>query len=193
MKWGLALCFLVLTVKCFSQTKTVDGIIFDKDTKDRVAAVSIHNLNNGKIVYPNLKGEFKVEAQPGDRLVFNKQDYYPDTVKVLDYSALAVYLPRTGIKLQEVTIRDSALSPDKKFNALKQSYPQLYGSSANPDALSFSPGSGAGIGIDAIYNAISKKGREAEHLRQTIERDYQQETIDYRFNRTYVGMITGLK
>jgi hypothetical protein len=204
MKWGLIFCFIVVVADCFSQdktvtapvpgnAKTVSGIVFDKESHDRIATVSIHNITTGIVVYDNLKGEFTIVAQAGDRLVFARAEYHPDTVKIKDNMPLAIYMAPLAIRLREVTIHDTAFSPERRLMATKQQFSKAYGSLAYNDFLSSSPGSGAGLSIDALWNAFSKSGRNAERLRNTIEADYEQNTIDFRFNRTYVANITGLK
>jgi hypothetical protein len=193
MKWGLVLCFLVLTVKCFPQEKTVAGIVFDKNSKDRVATVNIRNITTGISAYDNLKGEFKIEAKAGDLLVFSKFEYHPDTIKVVSEAPLAIYLAPLAIQLSEVTVHDTVLSPLMRLHATKQEFSKAYGSLAYDDFLSTPSSGGAGLSIDALWNAFSRSGRNAEKLRGTIQHDYEQNTIDFRFNRTYVGNITGLK
>ena len=90
MKWGILLIAMLRAFSCFAQgtqpaaNGTIEGIIFDHDTKDRVARTIILNINTKKFWYNNLKGEFKVDAVPGDKLVFSKQDYLPDTVLIKD-------------------------------------------------------------------------------------------------------------
>lgn len=180
-------------LKCFSQDKTVAGIVFDKESKDRIASVSIHNITTGIAVYNNLKGEFSISAKEGDQLVFTRQDYHPDTVRVQNNASLAIYMGRLAIQLKEVTIRDSVQTPETRLEATKREYNKAYGSLAYGDFLTSPSNGGAGLSIDALYNAISREGRNASRLRQTIENDYEQNVIDFRFNRTYVGNITGLK
>ncbi|WP_428328232.1 hypothetical protein [Mucilaginibacter sp.] len=193
MKWLPFLCFMLITLKCFSQEKTVAGIVFEKENKERVASVSIHNITTNISVYNNLKGEFKILARAGDVLIFTRQDYKPDTVKILNNDALAIYMVRLAIQLHEVTVHDTLLSPEKRLEATKNDYTKIYGSLAYRDMLSTPSSGGAGLSIDALWNSISRSGRNAEHLRQIIQSDYEQNVIDYRFNRTYVGNITGLK
>jgi hypothetical protein len=94
--------------------------------------------------------------------------------------------------LKEVTIRDTALTPEKKLAATKRDYSKAYGSLANHDLLNIS-GGGVGLGIDALWNAFSRSGKNAKRLRERIDQDYHQDVIDYRFNRTLVANITGLK
>lgn len=189
---SLFLLFCILSLHAFAQEKAVSGIIFDTDSKDRIARTNVLNLSTKVSVYNNLNGEFKIDALPGDMLVFSKADYHADTIKVKDFVPLAIYMKRMAIQLKEVTILDSLLDPRKRLLATRSEYSKAYGSLASNDFLTVGP-SGAGLGIDAIYNAFSRSGRNARHLRETIQRDYTQNMIDYRFNKTLVGRVTGLK
>src|ERR1700761_8822096 len=110
IKWWMLLFVMNAAVNVFAQDKQsgqVEGIVFDKDTKEREARVLVLNLNTGKSWYNNLKGEFTVDAKTGDKLVFTKEDFVPDTVEIKSSSNLAIYMQRTAIMLREVTIRDS--------------------------------------------------------------------------------------
>ncbi|MEZ2336024.1 hypothetical protein AB6735_10335 [Mucilaginibacter sp. RCC_168] len=193
MKIWLLLFLCTLSATVFAQQKTVDGIVFDKDSKGRIAKVNVLNATTGKSVYNTFKGEFNIEAKPGDVLIFTKPDHYADTLKLQNNTSLAVYMKRSAIQLKEVFVRDTMLNPQKQLDATKRDYTKLYGSLDNHDLLTVAPGMGAGIGIDALWNSLSRSGRNAEKLRGIIERDYKQNVIDFRFNRTYVGNITHLK
>lgn len=192
MKSGLLLCFLLICNRCFCQDKTVAGIVFDNDSKSRIATVNVSNITTGISIYNNLKGEFKIAAKQGDLLVFTRLGYHPDTTKIGNDLPQAIYMERLAIQLKEVTIHDSTLTPEQRLELTKQDYTKIYGSLAYRNFLSTSSG-GAGLSIDALWNSISRSGRNAAHLRELIQQDYEQEVIDYRFNRTFVGNITGLK
>ena len=151
------------------------------------------NVATGKSVYNNLKAEYKIAANIGDVLIFSKLNYFSDTVKIESYKSLAIYLKRSAIQLEEVKIKSVIVNPEQKLAATKRDYTKLYGVLDDKDILSVSPGEGAGISIDALYNMFSREGRNAEKLRQTIQSDYYQDVIDYRFNKTLVMRITGLK
>lgn len=193
MRFGLFLLLAVMALNGFSQDKPLEGIIFDKDSKERLASINIHDINNHLTVYDNLKGEFNIKASVGDLLVFSRQDYNPDTVKVQSNQPLAVYLVRTAVQLKEVSVHDSLLTPEQHLAKLQDEYAKVYSPSLNPDFWATDPYSGIGISIDAIWNSISREGRDAAALRAQIERDYEQYTIDYRFNKVLVSRVTGLK
>lgn len=185
------LCTLHLSA-VFAQSKTVEGIVFDGTTKERITKVNIVNLSTNASIYDNLKAEFKIAAQQGDLLVFSKEGFFSDTIKVKDEQSLLVYLKRTAIPLRPVYITGRFLSPQNQLEANKKLYNKAYGSLADHDLLSFGSG-GVGLSIDALYNMISREGRNATRLRETIDRDYHQSVIDERFNSVLIASITGLK
>jgi hypothetical protein len=193
MKFWLFLCFVALSVKAFSQERVMAGIVFDKSNKFRVAKVVVKNLTTGESVYDNLNGVFSINAGTGDLLVFSKSDYYDDTVKVENHIPIAVYLSKPPNQLREVTIRDTAMTPEKKLAATKQEYSRAYGLLANKDMIGVGGTGGAGLSIDALWNSISREGKDAAKTRAYIERDYREDVIDYRFNRKLVTRITGLQ
>lgn len=193
MKRLLLLILLnMIFLPAFAQQKFTEGLVFDAVTKDRIAVVQIVNLRTGETMYNNLNGVFKVTSQPGDDLVFSKADYFNDTIHVLNEMAQIVYLKPTGITLKEVNIYNTVSSPRSIMAKNRSQYSKAYGAIANKDLLSFSGGN-VGLSIDALYNVFSKEGRNASHLRDLLEADYKQNTIDYRFNKTFVGRVTGLK
>lgn len=189
--WLIVLLFPIPVMAAFAQDKTIDGIVFDNNSKERIAKVNIVNNRTGESYYNNLKAEFKVKAQTGDVLIFSKTGYFNDTVTVKNEATLVVYLKPTSRELREVTIR-SLVTPLDQFNKTKKDYTKIYGHLSDKDLLSSISGQGAGLSIDALWNMVSKEGRNATHLRAIIDQDYHENIIDYRFNRTLVGSITGL-
>jgi co-chaperonin GroES (HSP10) len=96
-----AMKFWVLTILCavqlsgaLAQDKPVEGIVFDKDSKERIAKVSVLNVRNSSTMYDNLKAEFKIMARVGDILIFSKTGYLNDTLKVGTDASIIVYLKR---------------------------------------------------------------------------------------------------
>ncbi|WP_299286963.1 hypothetical protein [uncultured Mucilaginibacter sp.] len=190
--WLWLFCFFVFFGKVYAQEKQIQGIVFDYNTKERIAKVFVTNTRTKANIYNNLKGEFTVNVRLNDVLIFAKTGYFNDTVKVTALQTLPVYLKRSSIVLREVTIKDSVLTAEKQRDANKKEFSQAYGVLANKDLLTVGS-NGAGIGIDAIYNMLSRRGRNATKLREIIDRDYKAKVVDDRFNPIIVGSITGLK
>ena len=194
MKWRFIVLLLAISARGLAQDKNLAGIVFDKDTHDRIASVKVLNVTSGAVVYNNLTGGFKIAAKPGDKLVFSRYDYHTDTLTLKRDTSLIVYMARLAIMLREVSIRDSTTNnPEKRLARTKNEYSKIYGSSSYRDFLNTPTYGPAGISIDAIWNSFSREGRNAAHLQGQIEADYHQNVIDFRFNRSYVGKITGLK
>ncbi|MDB5121375.1 MAG: hypothetical protein JWN56_2593 [Sphingobacteriales bacterium] len=193
MKKPLYLLFLILltAAKLFAQDKPVQGIVFDKDSKQRITRVYIYNTRTSKGFYNNIKGEFKTNAQHGDVLVAALQGYAVDTASVGTSNTIIFYLKRTSIYLREVTVRDTVESPNEKLAENKTAYKDAYTKGDTGDMLHLGPG-GVGLSITSIYNLLSRQGRNARHLQEIIEQDYKESIIDYRYSKSLVNSATNL-
>lgn len=185
--------FAGIALSSSAQDRALEGIVFDKSSNERIAKVNIYNPRTKQSVYNSLKAEFKIKAVTGDVLIVSKQDYYNDTVKVTAADILLVYLKPSATLLKQVNIRDTMKSPLQRYQATRSEYSKAYGSNAYRDMLTLTPGLGVGLSIDALWNSFSREGRNAARLQEVIERDYRESEIDYRFNKTFVANITGLK
>ena len=125
-------------------------------------------------------------------IISSLSGYKNDTIKIANQTALVFYLRRLAIRLPEVVFRDSALSAKAKYEETKKEFNKLYRLGNNKDLLNIGP-NGAGLGIDAIWSAFSKEGKNARRLLEIMERDYQNAIIDQVFNRELVNRTTGLK
>jgi hypothetical protein len=186
------LCLIYCTFTAFSQEKSIGGIVVDKDSKFRLSRVNILNTRTQQKVFNNSKGEFFIDAKDGDMIISSLSGYKNDTIKIANQTALVFYLRRLAIRLPEVVFRDSALSAKAKYEETKKEFNKLYRLGNNKDLLNIGP-NGAGLGIDAIWSAFSKEGKNARRLLEIMERDYQNAIIDQVFNRELVNRTTGLK
>ncbi len=198
MKKLLLYIILLLGIvhRTYAQDRPVQGIVFDRDTKLRLTRVYIYNTRTEKGFYNNTKGEFNATLRTGDVLVAAVQGYLVDTVRVGDASTVLIYLKRNVVQLKEVIIRDSTKSPADRLKETRQEYEGAYRRGSTKDLLTLGGGNnlgGAGLGIDALYNLVSRSGRNARELQRVIERDYRESMIDYRFNKSFVARATALK
>lgn len=181
--------------KLYSQDKQVQGIVFDAGSKQRLTRVYIYNTRTEKGFYNNIKGEFTTTAAPGDVLIAALQGYGVDTIKIKTDPTIIFYLKRNSILLNEVSIRDSSLSPDERRTIMRREYKDTYRKADPQDILQIGGGNGAGgagIGIDALWSLLSKEGKNARYLQKILERDYHDSMIDYRYTKSLVSRVTGL-
>ncbi len=181
--------------KLLGQDRPVQGIVFDKDSKQRLTRVYIFNTRTGEGFYNNTKGELKTNAQTGDVLVAALQGYGVDTISVKSESTILFYLRRNSIQLQEVVVRDSVKTPADQLKQSQEEYNTIYTKGAVKDIFQVggaNGGGGAGLSINALYSLLSKEGKNARMLQKIIERDYRDAMIEYRYTKTLVNNVTGL-
>lgn len=187
---GLLFLFTICCTQLFAQTKKVPGFVVDKETKLRLAKVYIYNPSNDDGIYNNNKGEFTTNAKVGDTIFAALSGYGMDTIVYKGQSAIIFQLKSLSIKLKEVQIYGKALTPAEQYaNKLKE-YKYATDKGSTKNMLNFGP-RGVGLSIDAIYNLLSRQGKNARHLQAILERDYHEEIIDYRFRPDYVKAVTG--
>ncbi len=181
--------------KLLGQEKQIQGIVFDRGSKQRLTRVYIYNLRTSKGFFNNSKGEFTTTAQQGDILVAALQGYGVDTLSVKNQNTILFYLKRTSIQLPQVNVYDSLKSPKSKLKQTQKEYKDAYTKGSLKDALKIggsNGGGGTGLGIDMLYNLLSKEGRNARKLQEIIERDYREDIINYRYTPGLVSCATGL-
>ncbi|RYD80798.1 MAG: hypothetical protein EOP55_01175 [Sphingobacteriales bacterium] len=184
--------FFSLSAMLFAQTKPVQGIVIDKETKQRLAKVYIYNTRSGDGLYNTTKGEFSTFAVPGDTLVAALSGYGVDTVVFKGQPAAYFQLKSLGIRLRDVLIQQKKLSPQEQYEKTIKEYRYATQRGSSKDLLNLGTG-GVGLGIDAIYNLLSRQGKNARHLQKVLEKDYREDLIDYRFTPGLVQQVLGLK
>lgn len=184
--------FTVFSGIAAAQKKTVQGFVIDKESKQRLAKVYIYNSHNDDGLYNNNKGEFTTQASVGDTLFAALQGYGIDTMVYKGNNAIYFQLKPLAIQLREVSITGSLITPRERYDQNLRDYKYATDRGSSKDLLNLNS-RGVGLGIDAIYNLLSRKGRNARHLQAILERDYREQIIDYRYNPAFVGRALRIK
>ncbi|WP_316754985.1 hypothetical protein [Pedobacter aquatilis] len=184
--------FFGLSAMLYAQTKPVQGVVIDKETKQRLAKVYIYNTRSGDGMYNTTKGEFSTFAIPGDTLVAALSGYGVDTIVFKGQPAAYFQLKSLGIRLRDVLIREKKLSPQEQYEKTIKEYRYAKQRGSSKDLINLGNG-GVGLGIDAIYNLLSRQGKNARHLQKILEKDYREDMIDYRFTAGLVQQILNIK
>lgn len=192
MRFLLACIFLFNTVSAFAQQKAVQGFVVDKDTKLRLAKVYIYNSSLDEGFYNNTKGEFVAPVKLGDTLFAALSGHAMDTVVYRGQSAIVFQLRSMGIRLKEVSIYGKAKTPQELYKSKLDEFKYKLDKGSSKDLLNLGQ-RGVGLGIDAIYNLLSREGKNARHLQQILEKDYKEQVIDYRYNPNYVRNLIDIK
>lgn len=182
---GLFLLFSLLSIKIVAQNSGVQGFVVDKESKLRLAKVYIYNSTNDEGIYNTPKGEFAIKAAVGDTLFAVLQGYALDTIVYKGQKAVYFQLKSLGINLKEVAIIGDKYTPRERHEKSLKEYKYALDKGKAKDLLNLGMG-GVGLGIDAIYNLLSRDGKNARHLQKILERDYKEAIIDYRFKPDYI-------
>jgi len=190
MKSLALLFFIFISSSLFAQTVPVQGFVIDKESKLRLAKVYIYNSANDEGTYNNLKGEFTTLAKVGDTIFAALPGYAMDTVIYHGKGAIVLQLKSLTIKLNQVEIYGKKPTPQEQRTKTLLEYKYALDKGSTKDLLNLGLG-GVGLGIDAIYNLLSRQGKNARHLQEIIEKDYREAIIDYRYKPEYVRAVLG--
>ena len=190
VSWYSLLLFGYLIFQANGLSAQVSGLVVDQDTRYRLGKVFIYNPANDEGVYNNFRGEFMIDAQPGDILIAAVEQYFIDTLTVPENKVVIFSLKRSSILLPEVSIV-MVKTPEARLKENMEKFSKAYTQGARGDFLTVGP-TGAGLSIDAIYNLFSGEAKNARRLQKIIEQDYQESVIDYKFSKDLVADITGL-
>lgn len=184
--------FLAANTAFAQQRKPVAGFVVDTDSKIRLSRVYLYNPGADEGVFNNLKGEFYINAKPGDTICAAVNGYAMDTLIYHGQNALVVQLKSLAIRLKEVNIIGKKPTPQEEYQQNLEAYKTKIALGSTKDMLNVGP-TGVGLGIDAVYNLISKDGKNARRLSAVLEKDYREAIIDYRFKPDYVKSIIPIK
>lgn len=186
----LLLLAILFPFAIFGQ-QSIDGLVLDKETQQRIAKVYIQNLGSNTHIFNNTRGEFSLVLSKGDVLLASKEGYFNDTLIVADQKVLIFHMRRSSIYLKEVLVV-ARKSPEEILKQRKSEYDRAY-KLADPGDLFTVGATGAGLSIGNIYNLLSKDGKNARRLTELIQKEYQENVVDSRFTPDLVQRITGLK
>ncbi len=178
----------IFATQSIAQSGMLQGFVVDKDTKLRLAKVYIYNATKDEGIYNTTKGEFNIKAAVGDTIFAVLQGYAVDTIVHKGQKAVFFQLKTLGISLKEVAILGKKLTPLEQYTQMQKEYKYKLDKGKAKDLLNLGT-NGVGLGIDAIYNLLSREGKNARHLQKILERDYKEAIVDYRFRPDYVRRV----
>ena len=169
----------------------MQGIVFDKATKQRIGKVFVKNDQTKDNAYNNARGEFDLHVRDGDVLIASKEGYFPDTIVYQGEKVLMFHMERSSIYIPEVQIV-ARKSAEEILKQQREAFNKAYNLAEPGSAFSVGP-TGAGLNINTIYNLFSREAKNARKLTQVIQREYENNVIDSKFTRDLVHQTTGLK
>ncbi len=181
------LFFLVLAgnIALAQKEFIMNGVVFNNDSKLRLALAEITNKRNNYGVGSNDIGLFQIRAEIGDTLVITKRGFSDKEIVITSTKDLVVYLNR-GVTLNEVVI--NGFSKKQELDAIKKDFKNkgsFYG--GKPPFLSFlfTP-------LTALYETFGRTPKNARRFGNYYVTELQQTKVDQFFNRSLITQHTGL-
>ncbi len=193
MKNLIALLFLILvslSSNLYAQT-LVSGIVYDRESKQRLGEVQIKNLSTNVLLFNDSRGEFSLKAQAGDRISIRKLGYVGDTLTFNNQQALIINLTPAVKRIDPVQVYGRR-SPDDVLKEIKRDYKKAFDLAQPKDYFTVGP-TGAGVSIDALYSLVSREAKNARRFTQHIERIHEENIVDFYFSPDLVRSLTGLE
>lgn len=162
-----------------------NGVVFSKETNDRIALCEIYNLRNNYSVGSNDIGLFTIKVKIGDTILITKRNFDDKKIAITSTNSIAVYLTR-GNTLNEVLINGS--SQKQALNEIKQDFKNkgsFYAGKPPFLAFLFQP-------LTALYETFGRTPKNARRFNNYYNTELQQTQIDRYFNRTVINQQTGL-
>lgn len=157
----------------------ISGIVFDQASRKRLAQVELSNLTNQAKVISSDAGEFVINAQINDVLVFRRPGYRSDTVLITNLKPLRRYMVTDKNTLKTVVITDN--------RSLREQYAQAF-NKANPILLK------QGRGLLFYPSSIfSREGKQARYFVRMIKREEKEKIVDRRFNLKTISALLPIK
>ncbi|MDF2431497.1 MAG: hypothetical protein JWP44_1128 [Mucilaginibacter sp.] len=174
-------CF---SLKAFGQKEfTIHGVISRNLSGTRVAQVIITNLRSKDIMESDDVGWFSIKAEIGDTLLFNKKDYTPQKIAIINTGDLPVSMLPV-ITLNQVTIQGQ--SKRQELNEVMSDY-RKQGTFYNgkPPVLSFltSP-------VTGIYELFGKTPNRAKRFAEFSKGEQEYAEVHRRYNVAFVKRVT---
>ena len=176
---------------CLQGQIRLEGIIYDQESKDRLGRVQIYNTRTHERIFNNAKGEFRLDVDPTDTLVFMKDGFFADTLSVPKNPILVLSMLRDFRYIQPVRV-NARRSPVEVYEESKRMYRDAYNLADAGSLISVGP-TGAGLSINAIYNLLSKDGRNARRFTAYMQQVYEDNVVDSIFTPDIVHNLLGLE
>jgi hypothetical protein len=175
-------------------SKNLYGRVKRQLTTEVLPNVTVFNTTRSKINRSDAGGNYRIDARPGDTLIFSSAGYLPDT----NYIAAWMFEEKDGFNIwlrPNIVSLPSALV-DQLSNYEKDSlqrrddYVWIY--MQHQDAIVSDSNMTQGFGLSFDLNFFSEHQKEKRRLRKRLAIEEKDFYIDFRCPPAFVERITGL-
>ena len=167
------------------------GKVYDAQTDSTIAGVNVFNLNTKQSARSGSDGSYTIVASEGDRIMFSRIGFRPDTATVIYSMLLALHevaLYKEIITLKNVTVTSSyqmdSLSRRNYYNDIYARQPGITGLNT--------PSYGFGVSISPL-SYFSYRAKQKRQLKKRLLKQEEESYVDRSFPKEWVAKLTGLR
>ena len=180
------LLFLIAISASGQVNFVLKGLIFRTATSQRIAKVSIENKTADKLVYSDALGNFSINANIGDTLIFKKEGFSEQEKVIAVKQNLVIYLNAAQVLAEVVVKEQSKKLEQQEILDGYRSKGVFY--NGNPPLLVyiFSP-------LTALNELIGKDANNAKRFGNYVARENAENNVDTHFNPTIIRTAVKIK
>jgi len=187
------LLFILPGFAGFAQT-FLSGSVRKRENQETLSSVNIYNKTQRKHALSDEQGNYRIEAQAGDTVLFSFVGYRMDTVRITSTILAAQFPVLMDIRpasLQAVTVGDMT---NYQMDSLerRQMYAWIYEQEPQPVIERQRQGDGVGVELNVIPHGSSEV-RQRLRLKKRIIKEEEKHYVDFRFSPEYVSHLTHLQ
>ncbi len=169
------------------QLLNIKGIIFKKNSSDRISQAVITDMKNQVVMMSDELGGFTIKASAGDTLQITKNSFTPQKIVVTNANDIAIYM-QPVIQLGEVTIKGQTTR--QELNGVVNSYRAkgLYFDGKPPIWAFINPFGGSPI--TAFYELFSKDAANERRFIRFSKNEMEAVEVDRRYTKDLVKSVT---
>lgn len=171
------------------------GKIRDMGNAEILIGVTVTNLNSHETNLSDLGGNYRIPSQPGDTIMFSSAGYHSDSLITESFQfgkANSVFLRPNIVLLRSVKV-DETNKYRSDSAERREDYGFIY-NKKHPVKLwnEKRPGDDPGFNFSPI-GYFSMKEKQKRKLRERIIQEEKDYYVDFRFSRSRVSQLSGLR
>ena len=193
MNFRPTLILLLLLNTCFeiAAQDNVKGKIYEAQTDSTISGVNVFNLNTKQSVRSGSDGSYAIAASEGDRIMFSRVGFKPDTATVIHSMLLALY--EVTLYKEIITLKNVTVTSSYQMDSLtrRNFYSDIYARQPGITGLN-TPSYGFGISVSPL-SYFSYRAKQKRQLKKRLLKQEEESYVDRSFPKEWVSKLTGLR
>ena len=167
------------------------GKVYDAQTDSIIAGVNVYNLNTKQSVRSSNDGSYAIVASEGDRIMFSRIGFRPDTATVIYSMLLALH--EVALYREIITLKNVTVTSSYQMDSLtrRNYYSDIYARQPGITGLN-TPSYGFGVSVSPL-SYFSYRAKQKRQLKRRLVKQEEESYVDRSFPKEWVSKLTGLR